>query len=570
MSASVTLAACYKPDGNFTLAALLDRIVADDGLSRQKRQDVASALRGLAKVLRLPAASISAAPSHLRLEINKLTPAMAGLSPGRWRNIRTLTQFALAHVGLAKVPGRYRSAPSAAWSVLVNRLVYGDRYRLGHLARYCTVSGIEPGDIDDAVLGGFLMDLQRFSLAAEPERMHREAIIVWNRAASTHPEWPQRTLLVPNNRPSYVLPWESFPSSLKEDVDSWLDRLAGTDPFDDYDFKPLRAASLVTRKKQIHEYLSALVIEGVEQSDLRVLADAVTPDRAKKGLNFFWKRAGNKPSLHGCQIAGVVKALARHRAKLLPADLDRLKTISRRITPDSFGMTERNKTRLRPLDDRQQVRDLLTLPTCIRAEVVGAGTPTHSLAVRLQAAVMVELLLMVPIRLRNLSSLTIGKHLLFGRGGEVTLAIPGHEVKNGMSIEAHLPGETADLLDLYIAKYRPLIDPGSTWLFPGRTADAPKSDDGLRQQLKTCLRERCGLDFTPHTFRHATGKILLDQNPGAHGQVQQILGHKRIATTIAFYTGLEGKNAIAHWDKLVTEMRNTDATMPSRALRRKV
>ncbi|WP_048861566.1 site-specific integrase, partial [Acidisphaera rubrifaciens] len=199
-----------------------------------------------------------------------------------------------------------------------------------------------------------------------------------------------------------------------------------------------------------------------------------------------------------------------------------------------------------------------------------AGTPTHATALDLQAALAIELLIMAPIRMANLSGLRCGVHLLRGRDGGVTLALAGHEVKNRMPFEVRLPDDTARLLDLYEAHYRPLLNAaGGDWLFPGRRPDAPKSSEGFRQQIQRCLRVRCGLAFHPHLFRHAAAKLILEDNPGAHGQVQRVLGHKTMATTLAYYTGMEAQAAVAHYDMQVVRLRADGALPPPAPDRRR-
>ncbi len=127
---------------------------------------------------------------------------------------------------------------------------------------------------------------------AQPERVQRDVVIIWNRNAGSRPKWPPRQLLVADNRNSFAVAWDRFPVSLKADVDAWLDRLAGKDPTAEWDFRPLRPASLRTRRKQMHLFLSALVLRGLDPADLRTFADVVLPARAAEGLRWFWERAG--------------------------------------------------------------------------------------------------------------------------------------------------------------------------------------------------------------------------------------------------------------------------------------
>ena len=191
-----------------------------------------------------------------------------------------------------------------------------------------------------------------------------------------------------------------------------------------------------------------------------------------------------------------------------------------------------------------------------RSEVVRGTPPARSLALRLQTAVAIELLIMAPVRLGNLARLRIGTHLLIGREGGMTVVLPREEVKNGMPIEIALPAPSVRLIALYLSSHRPgLAASDSAWLFPGRGGGAPKTASSLHDQIKRCIAARCGLRFNPHLFRHLAAKITLDANPGAYGQVQRILGHKSINTTMSYYTGAETQAAFRHYDALVMKTR---------------
>jgi hypothetical protein len=49
--------------------------------------------------------------------------------------------------------------------------------------------------------------------------------------------------------------------------------------------------------------------------------------------------------------------------------------------------------------------------------------------------------------------------------------------------------------------------------------------------------------------------ITLRANPDAHGQVQRILGHKSLGSTMAFYSGMETSAALQHYDDLIALLR---------------
>jgi integrase len=218
-------------------------------------------------------------------------------------------------------------------------------------------------------------------------------------------------------------------------------------------------------------------------------------------------------------------------------------------------LTERNRSRLRQFDDPVNVRALVRLPQCIVESVPRSKKPMYRQALEIQTAVAIELLVMVPMRLHNLTGLHLDRHLIRSRGGTVHLAIPGQEVKNGVDIEAILPLPTVRLLDLYIDRYRPvLLAEPSSWLFPGR-AGKRKSDHGVRTQIMDRVKQRCGLLLTPHFFRHIAAKLYLDANPGAYGLIRLLHGHKSVDTTTEFYCGLEAPAAMRHFDEHILKLR---------------
>jgi hypothetical protein len=557
--------------GSATMHNLADvhaAVLADPDIGLLRRRDLSSALVSLGRGLHLPLNTISADPVHLRRVLGEVTPAMVGFSTGRWRNIRSLVEASLLHVGLIAIPTRASQPLTPAWKPLVSALpAYGDRYRLGRFARYCIAASVLPDAVDDRVFEQFHDDLVQRSLVAQPKRVHRDTVSAWNRSGDSIPSWPQVRFAVPDNRATYVVPWDRYPASLKVDFDRWLRHLAGEEPnydgpdspgtgdddpaWQDGDFKPLRPTSVRTRELQVRSFLAAMVHEGVDPAELHTLADAVKPQRAAAAFKFLRRRAGGQPSVNAGHILGTVLSIAKHRVPLDEEAVNRLKGMRKRVGLVRNCMTERTRLAVLPLEDPAREQEFLTLPDRMATEVIRAGAPT------LQTAVMIEILTMIPLRVLNLSTLRIGSNLIADRSGGMTLYIPYQDVKNSIVIEARLPPCTVKLLNLYTALYRPLL-PGadSAWLFPGKKAGTAKSTQMVRTQISNCMRRRCGLNFTPHTFRAAVGKIILMHNPGAHGLVQQVLSHKSIKTTIAYYTGTEGKASIAHWDGYVVTARD--------------
>ena len=73
----------------------------------------------------------------------------------------------------------------------------------------------------------------------------------------------------------------------------------------------------------------------------------------------------------------------------------------------------------------------------------------------------------------------------------------------------------------------------------------------------------------PHLFRHLAGKLTLDAQPGAYGQVRDILGHRSTNTTTHYYAGMETKGALQHYDEQVLRLRGSSDASPSQGARRR-
>jgi integrase len=63
-----------------------------------------------------------------------------------------------------------------------------------------------------------------------------------------------------------------------------------------------------------------------------------------------------------------------------------------------------------------------------------------------------------------------------------------------------------------------------------------------------------------HLFRHIGSKLFLDANPGGYEVIRRVLGHKKISTTMRFYTGFEGKAAARHFDQVILGRLQAGAT----------
>jgi integrase len=240
--------------------------------------------------------------------------------------------------------------------------------------------------------------------------------------------------------------------------------------------------------------------------------------------------------------------------------ISELRRKKRKLKITQRGMAVRHREALRAFDDSAAVEALLRLPQRILREVLTGGRMGYREAKMIQTALAIELLLNAPVRIQNLASIEIERHLVevgSRRSPMIHLVFPAAEVKNANDLEFPLLPETTDLLDLYCGGWRPLLAKASTpFLFPGKNAYKHKGTGALSDQIKKLVYSYTRLDMPAHRFRHAVGKIFLDRNAGQYEVVHQLLGHKDIATTIAFYAGAESASAARHYAKTILGIRS--------------
>ncbi len=432
------------------------------------------------------------------------------------------------------------------------------RYALSRLMSYCTTHGIGPNAVDQTVFDRYQDALENESLIKDPKQVYRTTCVVWNEASKTIPEWPQVQVTVPNGTRHYAYGWDKFPASFHAEAKDYLDHLANEDVFSDDYVESLRPATIEGRRQQILQVASALVRSGHPADQVTSLAVLVTPANAKLALSFFWDRAGKQKTERLYQHAVLIRNIARHWVKPADDELKAVENLSRRFATKKNGMTEKNRNLLRQFDDQRNVDALLTLPARVLQRVKGNDKGGRRDAGYVALALAVEMLIIAPMRIQNLTFLEHERHLVptrLGANAVVHLVIPGEEVKNAQPYELALPKETAGFVALYLKDYQPRMTPTATpWLFPGYGGRRRHPEAFSRLISEFVLRET-GIRMHAHLFRQLAAKLYLEAHPEDLETVRRIFGHTSQRTTLRSYTDIKTAAAFRRYDDMIASRR---------------
>lgn len=280
-------------------------------------------------------------------------------------------------------------------------------------------------------------------------------------------------------------------------------------------------------------------------------------DNAKTVLQFFLERNGDKTSPMIANIAHVLVLIATAGGRADQATIERLRRYRKQLAVRSTGLSPRPRNALRPFVDVANIEQILTLPLRIYGRLRSKSELTPKDARLMQVAVGLELLLMRPIRRKNLVELRLNEHVV--RSGRNTfIVIQADDVKNEVELDYRIPPESTVLLDFYVKRLLPLFGSNpSGWLFPGAEPDRHKSGEQFARQFVKTIKEATGLHFYPHLARHFGAFLYLREKPGAFEIVRRVLAHKSLTTTTRSYASFDDEAAVRQFDSLILRIRDT-------------
>ena len=535
------------------LETLLGLVDASDWPDRVK-MDVRSAVRTVGRLIGGELAEIEADVPSLRRRLEGLSPESVGLTKGRWNNIRSLFGKALA-LAVEIFPSRSKVPVLPEWAEVLALIPENRRWHLTPLARILGTKGVLPASVTLADLEGYHSALVSDRLRSKPDGTWNTITWSWNACVREFETWPQVEIERVSRKETYILEWAAFDPAYRTDCEAYLDRLANMDlSADEGPLRPARPATIETRRYQLRVLASALALSGREASMISSIADLVTPEAHEKILRFFLDRHAGKTSPQVAQLAGLLRDIAKHWAKVEGPAFKKIRRVASKLATPRQGMTRKNRERLSAFDDPAIVARYLGLPEEIRRDVEKSKISDRSRAVLAGTAAAIALEQVAPIRRKNLASLSLTANLI-QRGNRLFLIYNEDETKNEIAIEFELPDETVDILAWYVREWRNILlsEPNDA-LFPGEDGKA-KHPNTLGKQVSDAVKRYLGIEFHMHLFRHAGGKIFLDAKPGQYEVVRRVLGHKSLTTTTSIYTGAETRSAGQLFAQVINDRR---------------
>lgn len=547
----------FVPASCPTFADLLRTLANDDQLTPTRARDLASGLRRVAKALDRSPEDVFCDARWLQPRLAKIQPAALGLSTKSWQNAVSDARAAMAQYGSIKLKTNRIEDLSSLWQELWQGVAASkDQSILSALRRFVYFLdrvGINPSDVTDDHAIAYRGCIEEQEISRSPEVAYRAAVNGWNLARKRFTCWPDIELTLPNRTKTIQLPPGVLPDSIYCEVEAYLAKLGAPDPFaDDGPTRALRPATIRQYRRLLLRFAAEMVSSGIEPGSIQGLMNLVDPVSVERTLRRKLEGNGQKTNE---SISATARLLSRTaRAISAPEEWQRklAKMASKVAVPSQNGMTQKNRERLRALQNDATLLRLIDLPERLFFRKAGKKALYRDALAR-EDAIAIAILLHCPLRAKNLSEIRLDLNLHRPGDGSAYLVCESEEVKNRRPIEYEIPPEVLKLIDDHLKTRVPLLCPaGTPWLFPKRDGLEAIDPSDLATRISKRILKETGLKVNAHLFRHLAVMIYLEANQGAYEAAGRLISHSNTSRTIRVYSGMETRSATKAFSDLVT------------------
>lgn len=554
----IDLDQAFVPKDTLMFSDLIVQLGDDSSLKSTRRRDMISGLHRVAKALGRPPQDIPCHGRWLQPRLAKIAPATLNLSTKSWQNAVSDARAAMVHVGIVERRISRMSDLSPAWQALWSKVLASPQSKtlqppLCRYIHFLNNRAIAPNDVRREHAQDYLDALISNEISKSPDTAYRAAVNGWNLAADQISGWPERRLLLESRQNVIKLPETAFPVGFIQDVDQLMTSLSTPDPLgDDGRMQALRPASIDQYRRQLIRFASDVVHAGVPIDRIESLTSLLQPDTVERGLRQMLSRNEDRSNRTIAEVASRLRNFGKitNQPEATQTNLERL--AQRLAVAPQKGMTAKNRDRLRVLQNDKNMVQLLNLPSRLFASPPKGKANDYTKALAREDAVAIAILLVCPVRIKNLASINLEQHIHRPGDGRAYLVLTDTEVKNDRPLEFELPKDVIRMIDQHLAARSPQMCPnGTPWLFPRRDGQGAIDPNQLSARIFKRIRTQTGFEVNAHLFRHLAVMIWLDANPGCYEVARRLLGHSDISKTISLYSGLEVKSATRAFADLV-------------------
>jgi integrase len=555
-----------------TLADVLD-LLDQAGLTGTRRRDMVSAVNRLCEMDGTTPASVRAEPSVLKDVLSRIRPAAHGVSAKSHSNLKSLLAAALQLAGVIDSTGRGSGRRHPEWGPLLEAVADDQRLSngLAAFANWCAGQDVSPAEVEDTVVQRFLIWLEARTLHPKPRDLVRGVPKLWNEASTKFNSWPTTKLtLISFKTPPKHLKWSDLSPSFQQDADAYLALRANPDLFDERPEAPKRPLSATTlRQQHLHLRLAASILSQNGDS-VQSLADLVTPQPFKTILRYYHSQANREPNAFVIGLAKTLIQIAQYHTGATSKEIGELKRLAGNLPAVPFDLTAKNKTLLRQLESERVRAKLYFLPEQLIGEVAKDLERGRVRFVEAQVAIAIDIVLALPLRPQNLSSLSWQHNFSEPNGprSQLLLHIAARNTKTKrQDIVSEVPDEVAGRLRWYRRHVLPRLGADVNGPFFVTERGDRKGQATLTKQITTLIARYIGIHMTPHQFRHFGATSYLEEHPEDFETARAILGHAWSKTT-RIYAGSSSRRASRAYNQYLLKQREALKLLRPRTKRR--
>lgn len=402
---------------------------------------------------------------------------------------------------------------------------------LSHFIKYCAERSIAFSSITPAIISDYRDHLKHTVARSTAEARYNDLIAVWKKCAWPAIEFQPFTGTAKNH---YSIPYPEWPADWKSDFDEFCQAAQGRGP------RRTRKRISTKRIKAYQEltgtFRAFCETSGYSKISLRQLLSEVTPVSLFIQWHCETRCSGVIRDYHAAKIMmfAYLDTVLSSRDRAQEEYLKQAAQFVSETVKDSLELEGLSLKRLfNAADDAIEEIDRLWR----------SGSLNLSKAIRCRNLLIFALLCYRPLRATNVVNLDLKHGLCLQSHQEWLIRIAARAFKGRRNWEGTWPQALNQTLELYIREILPLfLSNTRSLLFPSKSSSKIAVAE-LTGIIKETSLELLGRAYSTHQFRSIVGTLYLLEYPDELWLVQQLLGHRFIATTLKHYIHITQRQA---------------------------